>query len=281
MSWIQGPIDPPPPHPNLEVRTRSFYGAHNALPLQFQPPCHHGDDAVVQVYEFFGDAGRLFFRCPHYEVYIFHIQVLIHVTKCLQLYKQLTHFYSTWTSDCGFTYWIDGPMEVLVQEYIRHLHVLNQQKDVEINMKHDQINQLLLDNLGKSTMAERITQLEEELRQERAKNLTRRFMPPTVSRRQNYYGQWRCICVTTLHSLSVYASLFANPISTILQVLLHYHVSFLYYLPMLQQSCTFRCNLELCTHMPLLFVNISKMSPKLYSSTMQLQFKYQRQRCIA
>ena len=79
-------------------------------------------------------------------------------------------------------------MEVLVQEYIRHLHVLNQQKDVEINMKHDQINQLLLDNLGKSTMAERITQLEEELRQERAKNLTRRFMPPTVSGRQNYNG---------------------------------------------------------------------------------------------
>ena len=74
-------------------------------------------------------------------------------------------------------------MEVHVQEYIRHLHVLNQQKDVEINMKHDQINQLLLDNLGKSTMAERITQLEEELRQERAKNLTRCFMPPTISGR--------------------------------------------------------------------------------------------------
>ena len=74
-------------------------------------------------------------------------------------------------------------MEVHVQAYIHHLHVLNQQKDVEINMKHDQINQLLLDNLGKSTMTERITQLEEELRQERAKNLTRRFMPPTVSGR--------------------------------------------------------------------------------------------------
>ena len=79
-------------------------------------------------------------------------------------------------------------MEVFVQEYIRHLHVLNQQKDVEINMKHDQINQLLLDNLGKSTMAERITQLEEELRQECAKNLTRRFMPPTVLGWRNYYG---------------------------------------------------------------------------------------------
>ena len=63
-------------------------------------------------------------------------------------------------------------MEVHVQEYIRHLHVLNQQKDVEINMKHDQINQFLLDNQEKSTMAERITQLEEELLQERAKNLT-------------------------------------------------------------------------------------------------------------
>ena len=79
-------------------------------------------------------------------------------------------------------------MEVHVQEYIRHLHVLNQQKDIAINMKHDQINQLLIENQEKSTMAERITQLEEELRQERAKNLTRRFMPPTVSGRQNYNG---------------------------------------------------------------------------------------------
>ena len=79
-------------------------------------------------------------------------------------------------------------MEVHVQEYIRHLHVLNQQKDVEINKKHDQINQFLLDNQEKSTMAERITQLEEELLQERAKNLTRRFMPATVSGRRNYYG---------------------------------------------------------------------------------------------
>ena len=79
-------------------------------------------------------------------------------------------------------------MEVHVQEYIRHLHVLNQQKDIEINMKHDQINQLLIENQEKSTMAERITQLEEELLQERSKNLTRRFMPPTVTGRQNYYG---------------------------------------------------------------------------------------------
>ena len=79
-------------------------------------------------------------------------------------------------------------MEIHVQEYIRHLHVLNQQKDIEINMKHDKINQLLIVNQEKSTMAERITQLEEELRQERAKNLTRRFMPPTVTRRRNYYG---------------------------------------------------------------------------------------------
>ena len=37
-------------------------------------------------------------------------------------------------------------MEVHVQEYIRHLHILNQQKDIEINMKHDQINQLLHEN---------------------------------------------------------------------------------------------------------------------------------------
>ena len=36
-------------------------------------------------------------------------------------------------------------MEVHVQEYIRHLHVLNQQKDIEIKMKHDQINQLLIE----------------------------------------------------------------------------------------------------------------------------------------
>ena len=66
-------------------------------------------------------------------------------------------------------------------------------------MKHDQINQLLHENqehahrlnnieTEKSTMAERITQLEEELRQERSNNLTRRFMPSTVSGRRNYYG---------------------------------------------------------------------------------------------
>ena len=79
-------------------------------------------------------------------------------------------------------------MEVHVQEYIRHLHVLNQQKDIAINMKHDQINQLLIENQEKSTMAERITQLKEELRQERAKNLTRRLMPPTVMGWRNYYG---------------------------------------------------------------------------------------------
>ena len=79
-------------------------------------------------------------------------------------------------------------MEVHVQEYIRHLHVLNQQKDIEINMKHDQINQLVIESQEKSTMAERIAQLEEVLRLERAKNLTRRFMPPTVSGWWNYYG---------------------------------------------------------------------------------------------
>ena len=68
MLWIQGPIDLPPPHPNLEVRTRSFYGAHNALPVQFLPHYHHGNDVVVHVYKLFGDAGRRFFRCPYYEV---------------------------------------------------------------------------------------------------------------------------------------------------------------------------------------------------------------------
>ena len=72
-------IDPPPPHPNLEVRTRAFYGAHNALPVEFWPPCHHGDDAVVQVYEHFGDAGRRFFHCPYYEVFIyFHLSMQIY-----------------------------------------------------------------------------------------------------------------------------------------------------------------------------------------------------------
>ena len=35
MSWMQGPIDPPPPHPNLEVRTRAFYGVHNALQYNY------------------------------------------------------------------------------------------------------------------------------------------------------------------------------------------------------------------------------------------------------
>jgi len=74
MSWIQGPIDLPPPHPNLEVRTRSFYGAHNALPVQFWPHYHHGNDVVVHVYKLFGDAGRRFFRCPYYKVcYISHL----------------------------------------------------------------------------------------------------------------------------------------------------------------------------------------------------------------
>jgi hypothetical protein len=58
-------------------------------------------------------------------------------------------------------------------------------------VKHEQINQLLHENQEhvrrlnegeeeKTKMAEHITQLEEELHQERAKNLTRRFMPPTV-----------------------------------------------------------------------------------------------------
>ena len=74
MSWMEGPIDPPPPHPNLEVRTRSFYGAHNALPVQFWPHCHYENDAIVQIYELFGDVGRRFFRCPYYEVwYIRHL----------------------------------------------------------------------------------------------------------------------------------------------------------------------------------------------------------------
>ena len=88
-------------------------------------------------------------------------------------------------------------------------------------MKHDQINQLLIENQEKSTMAERITQLEEELRQERAKNLTRRFMPPTVSGRRNYYGLWTWTSVTTslannlmtYCTLSTCASLLANVIS--------------------------------------------------------------------
>ncbi|PVH65932.1 hypothetical protein PAHAL_1G107700 [Panicum hallii] len=89
--------------------------------------------------------------------------------------------------------------DLLLQEYIRHLHVLNQRMEQENNMKHEQINQLLHENqenachlneaeVEKTKMAEHITQLEEELCQERSKNLSRRFMPPTVTGRHNYYG---------------------------------------------------------------------------------------------
>ena len=80
-------------------------------------------------------------------------------------------------------------MEVHLQEYIRHLQVLNQQLEQENYVKYQQINQLLHEDQEhvrrqsegeekKMKMAERITELEEELRQERAWNLMRRFMPP-------------------------------------------------------------------------------------------------------
>lgn len=114
MSWMHGPPDPPPPHPNLDVTTRGFYGSDNALPCEFWPGCYHGEDAVVQVYELFGDASRRFFRCPHFKI-----------------------------DDCYFTCWIDGPMVLHVQEYIWHLQVLidwSQQEDME---KHQFVNQLL------------------------------------------------------------------------------------------------------------------------------------------
>jgi hypothetical protein len=54
MSWMHGSVDPPNPHPHLEMTTRAFYGVHNALPIDFWPQCHHGDDTVVHVYEHFG-----------------------------------------------------------------------------------------------------------------------------------------------------------------------------------------------------------------------------------
>jgi hypothetical protein len=44
-------------------------------------------------------------------------------------------------------------------------------------------------------MAECINQLEEELRQERAKKVTRHFMPTTVAGRRNYYGLLRWVRV--------------------------------------------------------------------------------------
>jgi len=66
-------------------------------------------------------------------------------------------------------------------------------------IKHQQINQLLHENQEhvrhlnegeeeKTKTVECITKLEEELYQERAKNLTWRFMPPTVPGRRNYHG---------------------------------------------------------------------------------------------
>ena len=63
-----GPIDPLPPHPYLDVYGRDYYVNYNALSCSFWSPCQHGDDVVVQVYEHFDDVGRQFFRCPHFRV---------------------------------------------------------------------------------------------------------------------------------------------------------------------------------------------------------------------
>ena len=119
MSWVQGPIDLPPPHQNLEVRTRAFYGAHNALPLEFWPPCHHGDDAAVQVYEHFGEAERRFFRCPYYEVFIYftchyqfvyanlswHVNILLILIECrLVIVGLLIGLMALWKFMCKNTY---------------------------------------------------------------------------------------------------------------------------------------------------------------------------------
>jgi hypothetical protein len=70
MSFSYGPPNPPPPHPDLDVRTRGSYGDHDAIPCEFWLKCHHGKDAVVQVYELLPDAGHRFFRCPHFKVCI-------------------------------------------------------------------------------------------------------------------------------------------------------------------------------------------------------------------
>lgn len=70
MSWSNGPLDPPPPNPQLDITTRDFYGEHNPLPCNFWPSCNHGEETIVQVYELFGDAGRRFFRCPRFKVWI-------------------------------------------------------------------------------------------------------------------------------------------------------------------------------------------------------------------
>ncbi|CAN6309310.1 unnamed protein product [Urochloa humidicola] len=170
MSGFNGPLDPPPPHPNLDVKTRKFYGRHPDLPCEFWPFCHHGEEAVVQVYELFGDAGRHFFRCPRFQY-----------------------------EDCRFTYWIDEPMELHLQEYIRHLHLTVAKLEHENLEKHNSFNMLLQDSIKKDEelnnleqekkqMADRINELEEQLRQEQARNVNRRFMPPIVSGRRNYYG---------------------------------------------------------------------------------------------
>ncbi|CAO2189133.1 unnamed protein product [Urochloa humidicola] len=168
MSGFNGPLDPPPPHRHLDVKSRSFYGRYP--PCEFWPSCHHGEEAVVQVYELYGDAGRRFFRCP-----------------CFQY------------EDCRFTYWIDGPLEAHLQEYIRHLQITVGKLEQENMEKHNSINMLLQDSLKKDEqlnnldqekkqMADRINELEEQLRQEQARNVNRRFMPPTVSGCRNYYG---------------------------------------------------------------------------------------------
>jgi hypothetical protein len=140
-------VNPPHPHPHLEVTTRAFYGNHNALLSGFWAQCHHGDDIVVQIYKHFGmpDAASLGTHTTWFDSYI--ILVLQFIDTMLVVSSE-TPFYSksVQNNECGFTYWIDGPMELHLQEYICHLHILNQHLEQENYMKHNQINQLLHEN---------------------------------------------------------------------------------------------------------------------------------------
>ena len=153
-----------------------------------KPHCHHGNDVVVQVYELFGDAGRRFFRCPYYEVwYISHLCFISwpHISinrKASNSYifnvdfRLWVHLLDWWCygSSCSRIH-TSPPCTEPAKGYRDQYEAWSNQPTSDWNQE-------------KSTMAERITQLEEELCQERAKNLTRHFMPPTVTGRRNYYG---------------------------------------------------------------------------------------------
>ena len=82
---LDGPINPPPPHPHLDVHGRDFYRNYNALPCSFWLPCRHVDDVAIQVYEHFGDAGRLFFRCAHFRVRRNNTHIISYFRKTIYL----------------------------------------------------------------------------------------------------------------------------------------------------------------------------------------------------